>query len=98
MLEIRLYGRLRRFAEDQNPAGYSIVQTPVHEGDTIQHVLERLGIPMEEVGSNIFLDWQYSALARPVEDGRRLAVFPEDMQLLYKWYFDKKDGGSGDRG
>ena len=95
MLEIHLYGKLRRFAPDQDPAGYSIVRMHVEEGDTIQRVLERLGVPIEEVGSNIFLNWQYSALARPVSDGGRLAVFPDDMQLLYKWYFDKKGSSSG---
>lgn len=89
MIEIRLYGKLRRFAKDQDPTGYSIVHVPVQEDDTIQGVLERLGVPMEEVGSNVFLNWQYSALARKVKDGDRLAVFPDDMQLLYKWYFPK---------
>jgi len=89
MIEIHLYGKLRRFAENQDPTGYSVVLMPVQEGDTIQRVLERLGVPMDEVGSNIFLNWQYSALTRKVKDGDRLAVFPDDMQLLYKWYFQK---------
>lgn len=89
MIEIHFYGKLRRFARDQDPTGISIVHAPVQEGDTIQRVLERLDVPMEEVGSNIFLNWQYSALARKVKDGDRLAVFPDDMQLLYKWYFPK---------
>jgi len=61
-------------------------------------VLERLGIPMEEVGSNIFLNWQYSVLTRKVKDGDRLAVFPDDMQLLYKWYFAKAGEEEDDRG
>lgn len=89
MIEIHLYGKLRRFADEQHPASDSVVHAPVQEGDTIQRVLERLGIPMEEVGSNVFLNWQYSALMRKVKDGDRLAVFPDDMQLLYKWYFAK---------
>jgi molybdopterin converting factor small subunit len=89
MIEIHLYGKLRRFAENQNPAGDSIVYASLEEGDTIQDVLERLGVPMREVGRNIFLNWQYSALGRKVKDGDRLAVFPDDMQLLYKWYFPK---------
>lgn len=89
MVEIHLYGKLRRFARDQDPTTISIVHIPVEQGDTIQTVLERLGVPMEEVGSNVFLNWQYSALARKVKDGDRLAVFPDDMQLLYKWYFPK---------
>jgi len=98
MIEIYLYGKLRRFARDQDPTGYSVVHGTVQVGDTIQGLLERLGIPMREVGSNIFLNWQYSALARKVEDGDRLAVFPDDMQLLYKWYFNKMGPEQNDRG
>ena len=98
MIEIHLYGKLRRFADEQHPASDSVVHVSVREGDTIQKVLERLGIPMEEVGSNIFLNWQYSALTRKVKDGDRLAVFPDDMQLLYKWYFAKTGEEEDDRG
>ena len=98
MIEIHLYGKLRRFANEQDPASDSIVHVPAQEGNTIQGVLERLGIPMEEVGSNIFLNWQYSALTRKVKDGDRLAVFPDDMQLLYKWYFVKVGEEEDDHG
>jgi molybdopterin converting factor small subunit len=89
MIEIYLYGKLRRFARDQDPTGYSVIHSRVQAGDTIQGVLKRLGIPMEEVGRNIFLNRQYSALTRRVKDGDRLAVFPDNMQLLYSWYFVK---------
>lgn len=98
MIEIHLYGKLRRFAYDWHPASDSVVHAPVQEGDTIQQVLERLGIPMEEVGSNVFLNWQYSVLTRKVKDGDRLAVFPDDMRLLYKWYFAKAGEEEDDRG
>ncbi len=91
MVEVHLYGKLRRFAAEQDPAGLSIVHVPAREGDTVRQVLERLGIPLEEVGSNIFLNWQYSALSRRVRDGDRLAIFPDDMQLLYRWYFVKAE-------
>lgn len=98
MIEIHFYGKLRRFAEGQDSTGYSIVHVAVDDGDTIQRVLERLGVPLEEVGSNIFLNWQYSAREREVKDGDRLAVFPDDMQLLYKWYFVKAGRGEDDPG
>jgi hypothetical protein len=89
MIEIHFYGKLRRFAPVTDPTALSVVSAPVREGDTIRSVLQRLGVPMEEVGANLFLNWQYSALERGVADGDRLAVFPDDMQLLYKWYFPK---------
>jgi len=95
MIEVHLYGKLRRFAPDQDPAGDSVVYMPVNKNDTISDVLLRLGVPLKEVGSNIFLNWQYSGLNRQVQNGDRLAVFPDDMQVLYKWYFRKIDAESG---
>lgn len=93
MIEVHLYGKLRRFAEDPDPTSDSIVRVPVMEGDTIGRILERIGIPLEEVGSNVFLNGEYSGLNRPVKSGDRLGVFPDDMQLLYKWYFRKREAG-----
>ena len=90
MLEVHLYGKLRRFTDNQDVSRDSVVHVPVGEEDTIGDVVARIGIPLEEVGSNVFLNREYSALSRRVHDGDRLAVFPDDMQLLYKWYFDKK--------
>ncbi len=90
LLSVYLYGKLRRFAGDQRPNADSVVRVPVAEGDTVGDVLRRIGIPLEEVGANIFLNHKYSALGRPVQPGGRLAVFPDDMQLLYKWYFEKE--------
>jgi hypothetical protein len=88
-LDIYLYGKLRRFAQEREPDAESVLHVPVLEGDTIASVVQRQGIPLEELGLNIFLNWQYSALDRPVHAGDRLALFPDDMQLLYKWYFEK---------
>jgi hypothetical protein len=97
-IEIHLYGKLRRFARNQDPTKDSVVHVPVKKDDSISDVLVRLGMPLNEIGSNIFLNWQYSSLSRRVKEGDRLAVFPDDMQLLYKWYFAKKgaeDNGQG---
>lgn len=91
MIEIHLYGKLRRFTTSHDPMGDSVVRVPIEEGDTIADVLKRIGISLEEVGSNIFRNHKYSTLSRKVEEGDRLGVFPDDMQLLYKWYFQKED-------
>ncbi len=87
MIEVHLYGKLRRFTDNQEPTRDSIIYTPVEEGDTIKDIIRRIGIPLEELGSNIFLNGEYSALGRKVKDGERMGVFPNDMTLLYKWYF-----------
>ena len=74
MIDVHLYGKLRRFTGDTNP---------------------RIGIPPEELGRNIFLNGEVSALERTVKDGDRLGIFPDDMQLLYRQYFPKKGGDEG---
>ena len=89
MIEVHLYGKLRRFTDNQNPSRDSIINIPVNNGDSIESIVQRIGIPLEELGSNIFLNGEYSALERRVSNGDRLGIFPDDMKLLYKWYFDK---------
>ncbi len=90
MIEMHLYGKLRRFSDSSDPRRESVMHVPVEEGDTIKDIIERIGIPLDELGLNIFLNGEYSNLSRPVRDGDRLGIFPDDMQLLYKWHFKKK--------
>ena len=92
-MEVHLYGKLRRFSDNQDPKRESIVFINTEDSDTIEDVIERIGIPMTEIGANVFLNGEYSRLTRHVRHGDRLGLFPDDMQLLYKWYFEKK----GDR-
>jgi len=89
MIEVHLYGKLRRFTDNLDPRRDSIVYVPVTDGDTIGDVIQRIGIPEKDLGSNIFLNGEYSALSRKVKDSDRLGIFPDNMQLLYKWYFKK---------
>jgi molybdopterin converting factor small subunit len=89
MIEVHLYGKLRRFTDNQDPSQDSIINLPVRDGDSIENIVQRIGIPREELGSNIFLNGEYSALSRVVNDGDRLGIFPDNMQLLYKWHFHK---------
>lgn len=89
MTEVHLYGKLRRFTDNQDPTRDSIIFIPAEEGDTIEDIIRRISIPHEELGSNIFLNGEYSTLGRKIKDGDRLGVFPDNMQLLYKWYFSK---------
>jgi hypothetical protein len=91
MIEIHLYGRLRRFSEDRSPTSASIARVKWEPGDTVRCVVDRLGIPPAELGSNLFLNGAYATLNSPVQDADRLGLFPDDMQLLYKWYFAPQD-------
>lgn len=87
MVEVHLYGRLRRFAPEPAPTGESVALVPVRVEDTIAAVTERLGIPADELGTNVFLNGRYARLSHRVRPGDRLGLFPDDMDLLYRWYF-----------
>ena len=89
MLEVHLYGKLRRFTDNLDPAQESVINVRVKKDDTILDIARRIGIPDNELGPNIFLNGEYSALTRKVKNGDRLGLFPDDMVLLYKWYFHK---------
>jgi hypothetical protein len=83
VIEVHLYGRLRRLAAQSGVHRPSIVWAGIEEGPVAQ-VLEALGIDRSAVG-NIFINGRYdpAALERTVRSGDRLGVFPRDMRLLY---------------
>ena len=84
MIEVRLFGSLRRFAEDPSVTVESRAWVAMESGDTVADVLSRLQLPREEVG-HIFVNGRYSytALRMAVRDGARLGVFPKNMSMLY---------------
>lgn len=82
MVEVHLYGKLRRFSDNQDPAHHSIVHIQAREADTINDILKRIGIPRDEVGNNIFLNGRYSSFERKVKNGDRLGVFPDNMAMV----------------
>jgi len=87
MIEIHLYGKLRRFGTEPDSTRDSILHVRVQGDETIADITRRLGVPPEELGRNIFLNGQLSALSRRVQAGDRLGLFPPDMSLLYRQYF-----------
>ena len=55
MIELHLYGDLRRYAQEKTAGGQSVVQLPIGSGDTVGGVLREAGIDPTEVGQ-IFLN------------------------------------------
>jgi len=88
-IEVHLYGKLRRHAPDSDPRGDSILRL-AGDGETIRQIVEEIGIDKGDLGSNIFVNGEYSDIERVLDAGDRLALFPDDMQLLYKWYFARR--------
>jgi len=88
-IEIHLYGKLRRYALDPDPRSDSILRH-AGEGKTIAWMVEKIGIDKRDLGANIFVNGEYSDVERVLHAEDRLALFPDDMQLLYKWYFARR--------
>ncbi len=83
MIEVHLYGRLRRLAAQSGVHRPSITWVDLPEG-TVAQVVEALGIDRAEV-SNVFVNGRYdpAALDQTVRSGDRIGLFPPDMRMLY---------------
>ncbi len=90
-LEIRLYGKFGDLAieTDSTSGSIGIMRIEENSFEKISDVLDYLGLDEEEV-SHLFLNGEYSAPTRQIPKDSRLAIFPKDMSLLYKWYFTPK--------
>ena len=55
MVDVHLYGTLRRYAVDSRPDQESVVRLDSRPGETVGTALERLGIPADEV-CHVFLN------------------------------------------
>lgn len=86
LVEVHLYGKLRRYSEQSDPCKDSVL-TIDGDGKTVLQIIKAIGIDISEIGSNIFVNGAYSSMSRVLHQGDRLGLFPDDMQVLYKWYF-----------
>ena len=55
MVDVHLYGKLRRYAVDPRPDRESVVSLEPRPGETVGTALEKLGIPLDEV-CHVFLN------------------------------------------
>ncbi|MFP4050810.1 MAG: MoaD/ThiS family protein [Thermoplasmata archaeon] len=90
-MKVKLYGDLREYADrlDEQSTSIGLLDIDLKNLNTVSDLLKYLDIDSTEI-SHIFVNREYSALERRVSDDDRVALFPKDMGLLYKWYFSKK--------
>jgi hypothetical protein len=82
MIEVYLYGKLRRFTDNLDPSCDSVTYVETKRGDSIADIIRRIGITDDEIGPNIFLNGRYSPQSEKVNDGDRLGIFPDDMPMI----------------
>ena len=85
MIEVHLYGRLRRYGPTGDARADCVVRAEPGAGhQTVRELVAALGIPGPEVGS-VFRDgrWVREGLSAPLGGATRLGLFPPEMGLLY---------------
>ncbi len=85
MIEVHLFGRLRRYGPTQQPTVECVLQVePRPEHRTVGDLAAFIGIPTGEVAS-VFRDgrWQQQGIKTPLAGSTRLGLFPPNMSLLY---------------
>ena len=84
MIEVRLFGDLRRYAKDARPASDTILYLPAAETATVGQVLARIGIDPGEV-SHVFLNGRLLPRALyPITLGYPLAA-PQPLTPERHW-------------
>jgi len=76
MIEVHLYGKLRRFADNSDPQSQSVAPVQWRPEDTVAVIVERLCIPMAELGSNIFLNGRYAKSRITSSERRPIGLIP----------------------
>lgn len=85
MIEIHLYGRLRRYGPTTDIRSHCVVVAPPDAAlGSVGDVLARLDIPHDQVAS-VFADgrWRRAGLESSLAGVSRLGLFPPEMSLLY---------------
>ncbi|KXA94763.1 hypothetical protein AKJ65_03460 [candidate division MSBL1 archaeon SCGC-AAA259E19] len=91
--EIRLYGEFKdkAYGKGTIESNIGIINMERESFGKISEVLDFLNIKKERT-SHIFLNGEYSSYERKIpEKDSRIAIFPREMALLYKWYFSPKE-------
>jgi molybdopterin converting factor small subunit len=88
---VKLFGDLRkRFQEDVSGGVPLLFEIKEGRVKVVSDILKELKID-ENAISHIFVNSRYSGLRKKVKDKDLVALFPKNMGLLYKWYFDREE-------
>jgi molybdopterin converting factor small subunit len=92
-ITVKLFGDLRlknKCSNDFTGGLPSLITINLKGLTTISDLLKHLNIKKSET-SHIFINGVYSGFSKKINDGDRIGLFPRNMGLLYKWYFQKEE-------
>ncbi|MFX0002122.1 MAG: MoaD/ThiS family protein [Candidatus Hodarchaeota archaeon] len=90
-IDLKLFGDLRKKA-DPKISGTLPLRLKINDPEIIwvADILRKYMIKDNEV-SHIFVNGIYAGLKKKVQSGDKVALFPRNMGLLYKWYFKREE-------
>ncbi|MHA2036511.1 MAG: MoaD/ThiS family protein [Promethearchaeota archaeon] len=90
-IRIKLFGDLRNKVQPEikgsMPLKFDIDENSI---ERVSDILEKYNIEENEV-IHIFVNGRYSGLTKKVNNGDIVAIFPMNMSVLYKWYFNREE-------
>lgn len=91
MITVRLFGDLRKKQRNEFAGGVpTIININNNKITTITDLLKHLEIKQNET-SHIFVNGTYAGFSKKITNGDNIGLFPRNMALLYKWYFQKEE-------
>ena len=90
-IQLKLFGDLRKKAQDQI-SGTSSLRLKIDDTGfkKVLDIMKVFSIKEEEV-SHIFVNGSYAGFKKNIKNGDIVALFPKNMGVLYKWYFNRDE-------
>ncbi|MHA2393349.1 MAG: hypothetical protein ACXAEX_15515 [Promethearchaeota archaeon] len=90
-LQLKLYGDLRKKAT-RKISGSLPLKLNINNSEikNVNDILRIFNIEEHEI-SHIFINGRFSGPRKSVKNGDLVALFPKNMGLLYKWYFNREE-------
>ncbi len=91
-IKVKLFGDLKKKIKNHDtPTGSPyITNIDARTVKTVMDVLKMFSIEPSEV-YHIFVNTNYAGFSKKINDGDIVSLFPRNMSVLYKWYFNREE-------
>ncbi|MFX1281587.1 MAG: MoaD/ThiS family protein [Promethearchaeota archaeon] len=90
-IRIKFFGDLRKKVEPDIKGSLPLkFDIAVNDVERVSDILDKYNIKEHEI-IHIFVNGRYSGLTKKVKEGDIVAIFPINMSVLYKWYFNREE-------
>jgi len=90
-IRVKFFGDLRKKVQPDIKGSMPLKFSIDYKGiDRISDILKKYNIEENEV-IHIFVNGRYSGVTKKVKSEDIVAIFPRNMSVLYKWYFNREE-------